>query len=101
MLFHAVCLSWIFFRATDFDSALAVINQLFVGAWSTDLPLGMLICVGLGIGMQYIPERFFLRLQYQAMQIPVWALGTLFTLALMVIEVLGPSAPAPFIYFQF
>ncbi len=101
MLFHAVCLSWIFFRATDFDGALAVINQLFVGAWSADLPLGMLICVGLGIGMQYIPERFFLRLQYQAMQIPVWALGALFALALMVIEVLGPSAPAPFIYFQF
>ena len=101
LLFHAVCLSWIFFRATDFDGALAVINQLFVGAWSADLPLGMLICVGLGIGMQYIPERFFLRLQYQAMQIPVWVLGALFALALMVIEVLGPSAPAPFIYFQF
>jgi D-alanyl-lipoteichoic acid acyltransferase DltB (MBOAT superfamily) len=101
LLFHAVCLSWIFFRATDFDAALAVLNQLFVGAWRADLPVGMLICVGLGIGLQYIPERFFLRLQYQAMQIPVWALGALFALALMVIEVLGPSAPAPFIYFQF
>jgi D-alanyl-lipoteichoic acid acyltransferase DltB (MBOAT superfamily) len=101
LLFHAVCLAWIFFRASDFEGALAVINQLFVGAWRADLSLGMLICVGLGIGLQYIPERFFLRLQYQAMQIPVWALGALFALALTVIEVLGPSAPAPFIYFQF
>jgi hypothetical protein len=96
-----VCLAWIFFRASDFEGALAVLNQLFVGAWRADLPLGMLICVGLGIGLQYIPERFFLRLQYQAMQIPVWVLGALFALALTVIEVLGPSAPAPFIYFQF
>ena len=101
LLFHAVCLGWIFFRAQDFDQALAVLNQLFTGAWLADLAPGMLMCVGLGIGLQYIPERWLLRLQYQAMQIPVWALGALFALALAVVEILGPSAPAPFIYFQF
>lgn len=101
LLFHAVCLAWIFFRASDFDLALGVINQLFVGTWRIDLPLGMLICVGLGIGLQYFPERWLLRLQLLGMQIPVWALGALLAVALFVVEVLGPSAPAPFIYFQF
>lgn len=101
LLFHAVCLGWIFFRAQDFEQAIAVLTQLSAGAWLADLPLGMLLCVGLGIGMQYVPERWLLRLQYQAMQMPVWVLGALFALALTLIEVLGPSAPAPFIYFQF
>ena len=101
LLFHAVCLGWVFFRAQDFEQAIAVLTQLGSGAWLADLPLGMLLCVGLGIGMQYVPERCLLRLQYQAMQIPVWVLGALFALALTLIEVLGPSAPAPFIYFQF
>jgi D-alanyl-lipoteichoic acid acyltransferase DltB (MBOAT superfamily) len=101
LLFHAVCLGWVFFRAQDFEQAIAVLTQLGSGAWLADLPLGMLLCVGLGIGMQYVPERCLLRLQYQAMQIPVWVLGALFALALTVVEVLGPSAPAPFIYFQF
>jgi hypothetical protein len=32
---------------------------------------------------------------------PAVALGALFAISLTVIEVLGPSAPAPFIYFQF
>ncbi len=101
LLFHAVCLGWIFFRAQDFEQAIAVLTQLSAGTWLADLPLGMLLCVGLGIGMQYVPERWLLRLQYQAMQMPVWVLGALFALALTLIEVLGPSAPAPFIYFQF
>ena len=101
LLFHAVCLGWIFFRAQDFEQAIAVLTQLSTGAWLADLPLGMLLCVGLGIGMQYVPERWLLRLQYQAIQMPFWVLGALFALALTVVEVLGPSAPAPFIYFQF
>lgn len=101
LLFHAVCLGWIFFRAQDFEQAIAVLTQLSAGAWLADLPLGILLCVGLGIGMQYVPERWLLRLQYQAMQMPFWVLGALFALALTLIEVLGPSAPAPFIYFQF
>jgi hypothetical protein len=61
----------------------------------------MLICVALGIGWQYVPARTMLRLRLWAMQIPAFAIGGVFAAALMIIEILGPSEPAPFIYFQF
>lgn len=101
LLFHAVCLGWIYFRAQDFDTAGAVIGRLFTAPWHWDLPLGPLICVLLGIGLQYLPQRFMLGLQIRTIRLsPRWR-GALLALLLMLIEVLGPSEPAPFIYFQF
>ncbi len=101
LLFHAVCLGWIFFRATDFDQARNVLSRLISGPWAADLAPGMLICVLVGIGLQYLPGRMLLRLRLLAQHMPAWGLGGLFATALMMIEILGPSAPAPFIYFQF
>ena len=101
LLFHAVCLGWVFFRATDFDQAILVLSRLGSGPWVADLAPGMLICVALGIGWQYVPARTMLRLRLWAMQIPAFAIGGVFAAALMIIEILGPSEPAPFIYFQF
>lgn len=101
LLFHAVCLGWIFFRATDFDQARHVLSRLISGPWLADLAPGMLICVLLGIGLQYLPDRMLLRVRLLAHRMPAWGLGGLFAMALMMIEILGPSAPAPFIYFQF
>jgi hypothetical protein len=46
-------------------------------------------------------QRVLLRAQLVGMRMPAVVLGALFAISLTVIEVLGPSAPAPFIYFQF
>jgi hypothetical protein len=51
--------------------------------------------------MHYLPSRVLLRAQLAGMRMPAFALGALFAVSLMIIEILGPSAPAPFIYFQF
>ena len=101
LLFHAVCLGWVFFRATDFEQAVNVLTRLGSGPWIADLTPGMLICVALGIGLQYLPVRTLLRLRLFAMQMPSLVIGAVFALALTMIEIMGPSAPAPFIYFQF
>lgn len=101
LCFHAICLGWVFFRAASFPDAWAVLTQLFSGAWSFDLPLGPLLCALAGIGLQYLPERFLLRLQLSAIQMQPALHGLVFAAALVLIEVLGPSEPAPFIYFQF
>ena len=33
MVFHYVCLAWVFFRAKDFGNALAVLERLGAGEW--------------------------------------------------------------------
>jgi D-alanyl-lipoteichoic acid acyltransferase DltB (MBOAT superfamily) len=101
LLFHAVCVGWIFFRAADLSQAFTVMQQLAAGSWHWDLAPGMLICVLMGIGMHYLPSRVLLRAQLMGMRMPAVVLGALFAISLTVIEILGPSAPAPFIYFQF
>jgi len=101
MLFHAVCLGWIFFRSSDLGQALVIMEQVVAGEWYWDFAPGMLLCIVLGIGMHYLPSRVLLRLQLVGMRMPAVVLGALFAIALSVIEILGPSAPAPFIYFQF
>jgi hypothetical protein len=55
----------------------------------------------MGIGMHYLPSRVTLRAQLWGMRISPIMLGAVFAVSLTLIEVLGPSAPAPFIYFQF
>lgn len=101
LLFHAVCLGWVFFRCSDFSSALAVLERLWSGAWQADLSPGPLLCVFAGIGLQYVPARWFLRLQLAGIRMQPVLRGLTFAGVLLLLEVLGPSDPAPFIYFQF
>ncbi|GAB2889833.1 MBOAT family protein [Uliginosibacterium flavum] len=101
LLFHAVCLGWVFFRCADFASALAVLERLWRGVWTMDLPTGPLLCVLAGIGLQYVPSRWMLRLQLAGVRMQPVLRGAAFAGLLVLIEVLGPSEPAPFIYFQF
>jgi D-alanyl-lipoteichoic acid acyltransferase DltB (MBOAT superfamily) len=101
LLFHAVCLGWVLFRCPDLAAASQLLARLVDGAWTPHLPLGPLLCVLAGIGTQYLPRRWLLRLQLSFSRTqPVWR-GLAFALALLLCEVLGPSEPAPFIYFQF
>lgn len=101
LCFHAICLGWVFFRATSFSEGWAVLVQLFEGAWTLRLPLGVVLCTLAGIGLQYLPDRFLMRLQLGSLRLAPVLHGAIFALALILIEVLGPSEPAPFIYFQF
>jgi alginate O-acetyltransferase complex protein AlgI len=101
LCFHAICLGWVFFRASSFSDAWAVLSQLFTGEWSASLPLGPLLCVLAGIGLQYLPAGFAMRLQLATLRLQPVLHGLAFACALVLIEILGPSEPAPFIYFQF
>lgn len=101
LLFHAICLGWIFFRSADFGSAYAVLARLGSGAWHWDLPAGPLLCAAAGIGLQYLPARWLLGLQITLIRTQPMLRGAAFAITLILCEVLGPSEPAPFIYFQF
>lgn len=101
LLFHAVCLGWIFFRSADFGAAYAVLDRLAKGDWRWDLAPGPLLCVAAGIGLQYVPARALLALQLFCIRTQPMLRGAAFAASLLLCEVLGPSEPAPFIYFQF
>ena len=105
VVFHAVCLAWVFFRAEDFDSALAFIRHLFVGENAFGLPwiqIGVVVLCAL----LHLAERS-LRTRLPAIRAQLagktWGdaaqgalLGALVALALAVSGVGGD-----FIYFQF
>jgi alginate O-acetyltransferase complex protein AlgI len=102
-VFNFVCFAWIFFRATSFENAGQMIEQLFTnwGAPSPAITTGVVAAILFGLGVQLIPGRAlaiataaFSRLHpgFQALTMGV---------ALMVTDALGPEGVAPFIYFQF
>jgi D-alanyl-lipoteichoic acid acyltransferase DltB (MBOAT superfamily) len=101
--FQVVCVAWIFFRADSFSDAWELIVRLFT-AWGEPSPLvtlGVLAAIAVGIGSQYLPSRFPLRVMAWFSRLPVPAQAVVLGLALLVTHAMGPEGVAPFIYFQF
>ncbi|HEX3535468.1 MAG TPA: MBOAT family O-acyltransferase [Stellaceae bacterium] len=103
VVFHFVCLAWIFFRAEDFDVARLFIAGLFSG-WAGGVQQAGPFVVGLialGMAGQFLPDRLFDRAAEALGEAPVWGLGAAAGAAVAMINALGPDGIAPFIYFRF
>jgi len=101
--FQVVCFAWIFFRSDSFADAWDLIVRLFT-AWGEPSPLvtgGVLAAIAVGIGSQYLPSRFPLRVLAWFSRLPVPAQAVLLGVALLVTHAMGPEGVAPFIYFRF
>ena len=102
MVFHYVCLAWVFFRARDFDHALAVLQRLGAGEW--DAP-NIIPAIRLALAVALIAHFFapgtyaWLRARFVAASAPVQGLA-LAACALVLRELSNPTV-VPFIYFQF
>jgi alginate O-acetyltransferase complex protein AlgI len=105
LLFNAVSLIWIFFRAPTFDAACAFLTGLFTGGQTTGWPLFQTLILPLCFGSQ-LAERW---LRTNRAEIHAWlaahpwtafleaaAFGTLLGVAILVY-----GAGGEFIYFQF
>ncbi len=102
LVFHLVCLAWVFFRAETFEDGWMLLKQL--GNWSSASSLWTLSTmsmVGLGFASQALDG---VRMS------PVWDWlnrrsfllhGAIVAIILTIILGLGPKGVAPFIYFQF
>jgi len=103
VVFHFVCLAWIFFRAEDFEVARLFVAGLGAG-WSSGLqqvgPM-MLALIALGMAGQYTPSDLFERIASGLGRLPVWSMGAAAGLVAAAINALGPEGVAPFIYFRF
>jgi D-alanyl-lipoteichoic acid acyltransferase DltB (MBOAT superfamily) len=101
LLFHAVCLGWIFFRAPSFDIAFAVFHRLTVPGAFTLASIPVMLALSVGLAGQYQPPRWRKALECELSRWPTMVRGAAFAVAVFAIELLGPSGVAPFIYFQF
>lgn len=100
--FHFVCLGWVFFRATSFGNAAAVLTRLVTGGGPS--PLARLPVVALilaAIGLQQLPAGWSARLQRRLSARPPVVIGLVAGAALFLVTGLGPPGVAPFIYFRF
>jgi D-alanyl-lipoteichoic acid acyltransferase DltB (MBOAT superfamily) len=102
LVFHYVCVGWIFFRATSFANAMDVLRQLgkreldhanLVPLVTTTLAVGFL-CHGFADGsFRWLRERF--------VALPAWAQGAVLAGAYFLLRELGHAKLVKFIYFQF
>ena len=101
LLFHAVCLGWVFFRSPTFSLAWAVLRQLAAPGRATLAAWPVVIALLLGLFGQYAPRLWRRTAEATMSRLPFAVNGALLTLGVYAIEVLGPTGVAPFIYFQF
>ena len=102
-VFAFVTFAWVFFRSPTFGAALSVLAQLFrgwggIGAAVT--PVVLLVIV-VGIGVQYVPRTFYQRLQAGFSLLNPVVQGLALAVGFMLLDVLGPTGPASFLYFKF
>jgi len=101
LLFHAVCFGWVFFRASSFDDACAVLRRLAIPGALTLATVPVILALAIGLLGQYQPVRWRKVLECELGWWPPLVRGTVFATAIFTIELLGPSGVAPFIYFRF
>lgn len=101
LVFHLVCVAWVFFRAESFSDAWDLFGQLSDWGKSEIWSVSAFLLLVIGFSMQFLDGN---RIQ------PVWDWlnrqsfllhGAIVAFILTVILGLGPNGVAPFIYFQF
>jgi hypothetical protein len=102
LVFQYVCLAWIFFRATSFDNALAVLRQL--ATLETDhanlVPM-VTLALAVGVACHLFADGSFGWLRLRFVALPAWAQGAALAAVALVLRELGHTKIVPFIYFQF
>jgi D-alanyl-lipoteichoic acid acyltransferase DltB (MBOAT superfamily) len=101
LMFHAVCLGWVFFRSPTFALAGTMLRQLGSRGAVTLAAWPVVVTLLLGLFGQYAPRMWRRGVEATMARLPIAANGVVLALGIYVIEMLGPTGVAPFIYFQF
>jgi alginate O-acetyltransferase complex protein AlgI len=103
LTFHVVCFAWVFFRADSFATAREVLVRLFT-AWGQGSPLvttSVVLAISVGIAGQYLRPTAVTSVARGFERLSAVAQAACVAVALTVINTLGPTGVAPFIYFRF
>ncbi len=102
LMFHAVCIGWVFFRSPTFNVAATVFHQLATSRGALTMATWpVLLTLVLGIFGQYAPRLWRRTAESTMSRLPIFASGITLAFVIFLIELLGPTGVAPFIYFQF
>jgi alginate O-acetyltransferase complex protein AlgI len=102
-VFAFVTFAWIFFRSDTFGAAVSVIARLFQswGSIGSAVTPGVLLAVAVGIGVQYVPRPVWQRGEAGLSVLNPVLQGLILAVGFMLLDILGPSGPATFLYFKF
>ena len=101
-VFHFVCLTWIFFRAANFSTAIAMISQIFQGGINTQYITPFLIfLLTCGVIFTYFPQKKVEKAEVMFSRLNPILLGLFLGTLLVFLGALAPEGVSPFIYFQF
>jgi D-alanyl-lipoteichoic acid acyltransferase DltB (MBOAT superfamily) len=105
--FHFVAFCWIFFRASTFEIAWSLINQVFSN-FSGYLFFNIItsyklvfIFIVFGYLIHFIPKKYDTKLEGYISKMPLFLQVVMLFMVLMVFIQVKSSAIQPFIYFQF
>ena len=101
LLFHAVCIGWIFFRSSSFELAFIALGRFASWGTLTLATLPVLVMLLIGLCGQYTPRRCINGLEMLIARWPAFVRGIALALCVFVVDLFGPTGIAPFIYFQF
>jgi D-alanyl-lipoteichoic acid acyltransferase DltB (MBOAT superfamily) len=100
--FNFVCFTWIFFRASSLQNALAILRSLGALTWSTDnltpIVLGFLVIASI---LHSLPARWFEVSVGLAARTPFWVQGLAMAALILLIQTLAGRGSAPFVYGNF
>jgi hypothetical protein len=91
----------VFFRAPSFDVAFQILGNLATPGPLTLASYPVMLVLATGLAAQYCPRRWRFRLELTLARTPALLRGAGLAVALFLIQLLGPTGAAPFIYFQF
>jgi hypothetical protein len=100
--FHFVCFTWIFFRASSVDNALAILRSLGSMTLSTEnltpLVLGIMVLAGV---IHCFPSSWFETSAEALGDLPFWVQGLAMAALILMIQTLAGRGSAPFVYGKF
>lgn len=105
--FHLVAFCWIFFRASSFESAISLLNQIasnFNAKLFIQLILGyqsVFILMAIGFAIHFIPASFETKIKKRITQSPSLLQATLLAIMIYLVYQTRSAEVQPFIYFQF
>ena len=100
--FHVVCLAWVFFRSETLEQAASMLVGLVTrwGVGTLVKPMLVFVVVAM-LAAQFVPTRFVEAGEVAFSRTAPIVQGVALALGFLVIDALGPTGVAPFIYFQF
>jgi D-alanyl-lipoteichoic acid acyltransferase DltB (MBOAT superfamily) len=102
LVFHYVCLAWVFFRAQTFDGALLFLERIAAGEWDApNLVPTIQLAVIAGFVLHFFPGRTFAWLRARFVALEPVAQGAVMALAALVLRELAQPHIVKFIYFEF